>query len=85
MRGRGGEDISDRKLVMFLLLAVFISIISVWSVFIAVDFDLLGGGSVTTITIKEGPPPAPNNAVVGFTINPNPENYELFGNGTGEP
>lgn len=85
MRRRGEKDISDRHLVMFLFLAVFISIISVWAVFLAVDFDLLSGEPITqTITIREGPLPEPSGTVVGLTINPNPENYELFQNETDE-
>ena len=70
-------EISDKKLISFLLLAAFISVISVWTIIISLDFNVLEGRTQTTI-IQQGPPPQPTSGTVGLLILPNQENEELI-------
>ena len=70
-------DITDKKLISFLLLAAFISIISVWTIIVSLDFNVLEGRP-QTIVIQQGPPSQPSSGTVGLIILPNPENEELI-------
>lgn len=77
------EDMSDRKLTIFLILVVFISLVSVWTMILSLDFDVLKGQPTTQTTIiKQGPNPSPVTGQVSLTILPNPENERLFQNAT---
>lgn len=77
------KDISDRQLSIFLVLATFISLVSVWTVIFSLDFDIMSGQPITRqITIIREAPQQPSLAIVGLVISPNPENLALFGNQT---
>ena len=67
---RKKEDISDSKLTTFLILATFISLISVWVVIISLDFDLLTGQQEPQKVIIKQSPPAYGVGVIGLTILP---------------
>ena len=67
---RGKEEITDKKLMAFLIIAVMISLVSVWTVLLSVDFNVLEGRVQTqTITIKQSPPSS-GGGIVGLTILP---------------
>ncbi len=75
-------DISDNSLIVFLVLATFISLISVWTVILALDFDVLSGQQTTqTIIIKETNT-GPTTGLIGLSILPNPENQRSSSNET---
>ena len=67
---RGKEEISDQRLMAFLIIAVIISLVSVWTLLLSIYFDILEGRVQTqTITIKQSPPSS-GVGVIGLTILP---------------
>ena len=78
-------DVSEQRLMLFLVLAIVISLVSVWTVLLSVDFNILEGQTQTqVITIKQSPP-ASGFGVIGLTILPHPEMNETNITNNGGP
>ena len=71
---KSSEDYSEDRLMVFLILAIIISLVTVWTLVLSLDFNVFEGRSVSQDVAIEQSYSSINVGVIGLTIFPHDAN-----------